>query len=209
MSTSAPFPPETIQAYILGKLDAEQAAQIEAASEGDKELAAELAIWAAARDLQVEDAASSDPGAFGWARIERAIDAQSAARSANDNSPSGRPVWFRNVIAPWQAAAAVAAAVLGWQVAVVPAITNPGADEAPAYELASGGEESEFTLRIAFTDTATEADLRAVLREVDARIVDGPSAIGLYTLSFADEAAKERAAQILAEQGDIVAEVAE
>ncbi len=41
-------------------------------------------------------------------------------------------------------------------------------------------------LRIVFADTTTERQLREILQSVEARIVDGPSPVGSYTLSIAD-----------------------
>lgn len=210
MSTANEYTPEMIQALVLGELDPQVAEQIRTAALSDKALAAEIAICEAVREISAEAAAQAAPGEFGWARIEKAIAAKEATNVANDNSGSGsKPVWLRQVIAPWQAAAAIAVAVLGWQVAIVPAITTTAGDSEPAYELASGDKDAQFTLRIAFDETATEAEMRAALREVEARIVDGPSAIGLYTVSFEDAQSMEDAAQKLGEQTDIVAEVAE
>ena len=41
-------------------------------------------------------------------------------------------------------------------------------------------------LRIVFADTTTERQLRETLRSVEARIVDGPSPVGAYTLRITD-----------------------
>ena len=50
-------------------------------------------------------------------------------------------------------------------------------------ETAPSGAEH---LRIVFADTTTEQQLREILQSVEARIVDGPSHIGAYTLRIAD-----------------------
>ncbi|MEL7217153.1 MAG: hypothetical protein AAGK01_01835, partial [Pseudomonadota bacterium] len=155
-----------------------------------------------------QDAASSAPGEFGWARIEREISRNahnSAPAAANDDAP----FWKRPRFAGWQVAASVAVAVLGWQALVVPAITSAPADDPAAYTLAGGGSEAEFTLRVSIQPNVTEADMRVLLGEVGAQIVDGPSAIGLYTLSFADAEAKSAAETDLAAREDIVAEIAD
>ena len=41
-------------------------------------------------------------------------------------------------------------------------------------------------LRIVFADTTTERQLREILQSVEARIVDGPSPVGAYTLRISD-----------------------
>ena len=70
-----------------------------------------------------------------------------------------------------------------------PSFSGPAenARYAPVSERPAGGP----TLSVAFLPEATEADMRALLQEIDARISDGPSAIGLWQLSFADDAARD------------------
>ena len=207
MTDTAKFSPETIQAFVAGRLDDQTSQAVREAADRDPELAAELAIWRAARTNHAELVAQSAPSEFGWARIERALGSGSA--SANDNDASAAPLWSRKTLAPWQAAAAAVVAVLGWQATVVPAITTASVDEPPVYQLASAGTEAEFALRVAFVETASEADMRAALRDIDARIIDGPSAIGLYTLAFADAEALGAGRAALAQNAEVVAEVSD
>ena len=208
MSTPSTFAPETIQSYVLGTLDPEQASSLERAAQEDQELAAEIALWQAAREVHGEDVAKAAPGEFGWARIEREIartTETSALVAANDDAP----FWKRPRFAAWQVAASVALAVLGWQVLVSPALT-PASGDAPAnYTLAGDQDPAAFTVRVAIQPGVSEAEMRALLGEVGAQIVDGPSAIGLYTLGFADAEAKADAVQQLEASGDVIAEVAE
>ena len=208
MSAPTTFPPETIQSYVLGTLDPESASAVALAAETDPGLAAEIALWQASRDIAGEDAAQASPGEFGWARIEREISRSSQASApvaANDDVP----FWKRPRFAGWQVAASVAVAVLGWQALVVPSITSAPGDDPAAYSLAGDGSDAEFTLRVAIQPDVSEADMRALLGEVGAQIVDGPSAIGLYTLGFADADAKVSAAAELTARDDVIAEVAE
>ncbi len=208
MTATHAFPPEDIQAYVLGTLDAERAEVIARAAEADSDLAAEIALWQAAREVSAEDAAKVGPNELGWARIEREIAASrnaAAPVAANDDEP----FWKRRRFAGWQVAASVAMAVLGWQALVVPAITPATGEDPVEYTLAGDDAASQFTLRIAVTEGASEADMRAVLTEAEARIVDGPSAIGLYTIAFADAEAKAAAAEQLAQRTDVIADLAE
>ncbi len=206
MTSKTEFTPEQIQAFVTDTLDAGIYAQIEAAAKADPELAAELAIWRSARKVQSDRVAEAGASEFGWARIEKAINVSQDQRSANDNDT--KPFWSRALIAPWQAAAAVALAIVGWQVAVVPVVATAGLDDEATYVLAGGETGQEFAFRVAFTDNANAPDIAAILRDVDARIIDGPSAIGFYTIAFDDPEAMEAARQTLSNDGNgVIAEV--
>jgi len=208
MSAPAIFTPETIQSYVLGTLDPVIASDIARAAKADDDLAAEIALWQAARHIHGEDIAKVAPGEFGWSRIEREISRTAEIATpvaANDDAP----FWKRPRFAGWHVAASVAVAVLGWQALVVPAITSAPGDDPVAYSLAGDGAAAEFTVRVAIQPGVSEAEMRALLSDVDARIVDGPSAIGLYTLGFADAEAKAAAEQELLQRDAIIAEVAE
>ncbi|MEM1307556.1 MAG: hypothetical protein AAGG99_08530, partial [Pseudomonadota bacterium] len=65
-----------------------------------------------------------------------------------------------------------------------------GFDRGSDLELASGQDsaviDTSLTLRVAFAGSATEADIRALLLDLNLVIIDGPSAIGLYTLAALD-----------------------
>jgi anti-sigma-K factor RskA len=210
MTDRSEFSAETIQAFILGALNPETAAQIELAMQRDAELAAEVKIWRAVRKDRALAASRSAPGDIAWARIERAIAADSNPAVANDNRASdARAFWQRPMFAPWQAAATVAVAIAGWQIAAVPMMSAGQPKGEPGYALAAGEQPTEVTLRVAFTPATSEAEMRALLRRAGGRIIDGPSAIGLYTIVFANSAAKAQAARILTERRDLVAEVAE
>ena len=102
-------------------------------------------------------------------------------RGAPPERPARRPLW--------PLAAAAAAAVLVWQVVAVPLLPGPTGEAryAPVSEEPARGP----TLSVAFVPEATEAEIRALLQEIGARIGDGPSAIGLWQLDFPDAAARD------------------
>ena len=81
-----------------------------------------------------------------------------------------------------QIAATAVIAVGVWQLAVVPMLPGGGGD---VYVPATG--TTEGAVIVAFAPDATEAQIRALLQEIGATVTDGPSALGLWTLSFADE----------------------
>ncbi|MEM6909874.1 MAG: hypothetical protein AAF494_14475 [Pseudomonadota bacterium] len=205
MTNTAQFPPETIQAFVTGELDEPTAKLVSAAAESDTELAAEIAVWRAAREIHAERIAASHPTEFGWARIERAIDQSSAAKATIVQ----KPFWARQVIAPWQAAAGIALALFVWQAAIAPTIITAEAESEPEYVLAGTADSEGATLRIAFVETASESEMRTILREIDARIVDGPSALGFYTIAFPDEASLADAKVRLEQSAELIDEVLE
>lgn len=213
MSTSTDDSSEEVQAFVAGRLDPQAAARLRTQAEHNPHLAAEIALWTAIREQLAQGGAPAPADELGWARLERALaerEVQGSQAVANDNAAvAHRPFWRRHMIAPWQAAAGVAVAIMAWQLAVAPTLTPVPQQHQPGYELAGEEAEQAPMVRVAFAPDATESELRAVLRAARARIVDGPSAIGLYTVAFADAEAETRGIQLLAGHPDVVAEVAD
>lgn len=119
--------------------------------------------------LRGETLMVADP-AFGWARLSRAIDRNAGARTRR------RP-WT------WQAAAAVLFAVALGQGAWI-ATSSPD-----RFDLAAN--DGAVALQVAFRPDASEAELRALLSQIGAEIVAGPSALGLYDIAVADPASAQ------------------
>lgn len=179
-------------------LEGEERAAVEAAVAADPQLAGELeALKAMRAEMQAEDVTS--PGEMGLARLMRDIEAEATA--------SAGPPAANLPTAPsrlWKIAAVVLFGLVIAQTAYF------GYDRGADFELASGEEApvgAEYTLRVAFAGDATEADIRALLLDLNLVIVDGPSAIGLYTVAALDEAAREAAETALQARGDIVESV--
>jgi len=84
-------------------------------------------------------------------------------------------------------------AVVAWQAAL--------SSGSPYRTLASAPEQAprgQAQIRIVFTDDISEREMRAVLEHVKGRIVDGPSAVGAYTVEVPVPAtASERVAPVL------------
>ena len=179
-------------------LEGEERAAVEAAVAADPQLAGELeALKAMRAEMQAEEVTS--PGEMGLARLMRDIEAEAKASAGPPaaNLPTA-PSSF------WKVAAVVLFGLVIAQTAYF------GYDRGTDFELASGEEaavSAEYSLRVAFAEDATEGDIRALLLDLDLVIVDGPSAIGLYTLAALDEAAREAALTALQARGDIVESV--
>ena len=108
----------------------------------------------------------------------------------------------------WQAAAAIVAVVVGWQLTMAPYLANPpGAARYTTATGDTGGAGSAAPgpgFRVVFNPEATEAAIRMLLRDVGATIVDGPSALGFYTLAFADDEAREAGLARLTDRPSLV-----
>lgn len=120
------------------------------------------------------------------------------------SAPSGLERWLRSLLAPhWAPAAALVlllaqAGVLVWML--------PGSAPQPAPVGTRGVGVAPTRLRLVFNPLATEAQIRAVLRALDAHIVDGPGASGAYLieLSSADPKAVSGRLQGLRSRTDVV-----
>ncbi|MEM1379633.1 MAG: hypothetical protein AAGH41_03305 [Pseudomonadota bacterium] len=109
-----------------------------------------------------------------WARLKRSMAAEKA-----DN----RPLWWqRPVASAWQMAACLTAALA---LGLVVAQTGPGPDTNPAY-LPASEERASDTLQVTFVPSATEEEIRTLLRASSLQIIEGPSALGVYRLRFVE-----------------------
>jgi len=75
------------------------------------------------------------------------------------------------------------------------------------HTLGGSGLARGALLQVTFAPQAAEEQIRALLASVDARIVDGPGALGVYTLSVPPERADAAMRALQAAQG-VVASVA-
>ncbi|HVL20022.1 MAG TPA: hypothetical protein VM422_03395 [Amaricoccus sp.] len=173
---------EALVAYVRGRLPDAEAARIVALTAARPALAAEIAlVRGIAADVDAE-AAAPGPGALGWARIARALDAEALLQPVSPRRPL------------WHMAAAAAAAVVVWQLVAVPLLPGPE----PRYQPATQGPAAGPEIAVVFAPEATEAELRMLLRAVGAEVVGGPSAVGLWRLAFPDAAARDAALARLA-----------
>lgn len=171
--------------YVTGRMPADRAAALDAAAAQDPALAAEIAVMRGSRAALATDPVAP-PGALGWARLDRAIAAETPVARR-------RPVWL---VASGTAAAAVAL----WQLVVVPRLPAP---DAGGYVTATAPAEGTL-LRVAFRATVTEAQIRGLLAETGGRITDGPSALGLWQIGFVSPAARDTALQRFSAASEIV-----
>jgi len=176
--------------YMQNRLSADERAAFEAEMEAKPALRAEVAALRAAAQELGRQAVPEGAANTGWDRLSAAIDAERLPEPANTNRPLGL----------LKVASIVVATVLVWHFGVAPNLPGQG----PGYVTVS--EESEGpVLRVAFVDGVAMTEVTALLQEIGAEITGGPSAIGLYTLSFADDAARDAAASALTDDPRITA----
>ena len=194
---------EALLDYIAGRLPGPDRAAIDRAAAEDPDLAAELAVMQGLRNVMQQDQDDLPPGELGWKRLERAMAAQDAQDAQTRGlAPAPSPAVRRTPT--WAVAAGAAvAAVIGWQFLATPLIDGPGA----GYGTASGPAAAAFVLTVGFAPQATEAELRGLLDATGGRIVDGPSALGLWQVAYDDDAARAAALQTFADSPALVAHV--
>lgn len=183
--------------YMQNRLGPEARAAFEAEMARSPDLRAEVtALRAAAADLGRR---APPPGAkaAGWAKLSAAIEAERLPQPANRNR--------RVSLSALQAAGLMAASVALWHFVAQPLLPRIGGDAGfvPASESAPLP-----ALRVAFAPDAPMAEVTALLQQTGAQVVAGPGALGLYTLSFADQAALNAAAARLEARRDLTATVA-
>jgi len=194
MSAPAPMPRDEAERLLVflanGTLEGEERAAVQAAVEADPDLARELDALRNIRATMQAETPARLPGEFGLARLMR--DIGNEARAAEPApAPRGRL---------WRYAAVAAVALFAVQTALI--WTQPDA----VIDLAGGGiervEGPAFT--VAFQPEAREAEIRALLLEAGLVIVDGPSALGLYTLAAPETETAQAALETLLARPDLV-----
>lgn len=183
---------DRLVAYLQDRLNPAERKDFEAEMGSDPALAAEVSVMRGARVAMGKEEADEDANA-GWQRLQASI--QRERRQTPAANLNRRPFFMLA-----QAAAVAIAAIAVWQFAVTPMISP---DEQSGYTTASD-ELALPVLQVVFADTATAGEISAALLEHGGRIIDGPSAIGLYRIAFPDEDRRSRAREALASQPGLV-----
>jgi len=197
--------------YVTGRLDAADLAKVEAYLAAHPEMAGQLVLAQAERDETV--GANEALGVPSPAATERLL----------ASLPAGRPGWaaLRAVRSGLQQigdllAAPTANAVRWTALAAAVLIAVQGVtivsllhERAGTYQTASGGPAGEgIAVLVTFADDAKATAISQLLSDLDASIVDGPKAGGVYKIRqrTEDRSAAARAAlmQQLSERRDIV-----
>lgn len=171
--------------HVTGTLDQEDRERVERALQTEESLRAELAFLEVLRDGVREATDVPDVGELGLARMRRSV------------RQERRRAFVSRTLRP--ALALAAGLILVFQAVL---LLQPG-DDGARLAGAAGAD-----LQVTFAADATEGELRELLQSVDAQIVDGPSAVGLYRLELdptpEDEAGWARVLETLGGRPDLV-----
>jgi hypothetical protein len=194
--------------YVSGRLDAKSRARVERYMKAHPEIRAHVALAREESDATVTaNEAILAPGPQALDRLRASIAAhprRKSLRATLEQASERFADWLAGLAPPRLAlAAAVAALLLMLQAAAIGALILQPAG-APTYQTA-GGEQTApegVELLIRFSDTATMGEIAALLKRLDAVLVDGPHA-GLYRVRLSDkgEEGRESAVRTLLESG--------
>lgn len=179
---------QAILDYLQNRLDPTARDRFEATMADDTSLAAEVDLMRSVRADLANGPKHENADAV-WDKISATIN--TAPQAANEN----RPPWMQVL----QYAAVALLAVASWQFAVVPRI----ADTPDVFRTASEASDA-VVLQVKFADSATIAQIGAVLAEINGTISDGPSTLGIVRVSFADEGVRQQAFETLTERSALV-----
>jgi anti-sigma factor RsiW len=194
MSDHRPHPDDLLPWYANGTLAGEERANVEAHLESCERCRQELALMYALRNSVKQLGAADAPAELGRRRLIREV-------KSDRGIPHG---W-------WRPALAAAAVVIVVQTLVLGTLLWPR--EAAITPLGGTAVSGTALLQVRFVPTATEAEIRAALAEVNGTIVDGPGALGVYSVRLAGITATqtveiENAAQRLRARRQVVLQVA-
>ncbi len=181
---------DKILAYLQDRLAPQERDQFEQDMAGDAALRAEVSLMQSVRGELANAAKLPDPDGL-WERISADLD--QPVQAANDN----RRPWVQ--MAKYAAVAVVA--VAAWQVFAVPRL-GPGTGS-EVFRAASEASD-QHVLQVKFRDTASMADVAALLATLQGTISDGPSALGIVRVSFADDTRRKAAFLALTARNDLV-----
>lgn len=156
---------EMLPWYVNGTLDSTQEKALEAAMEQDDALKQEMVWLRQLQDSIQQQEQPAPPAELGWQRLKREIH-----REKNS-------VWKR-----WGVGAATAATVLfSMQMGMM---IKP---EGQAIQVMSGAGQWEnlqgyWPVQVQFAETTSVAAIQQWAAPVQARIVDGPSALGMFVI---------------------------
>ncbi len=194
---------DAVPDYVRGRLSDAERRAVEAAAEADPSLAAEIRLF---EKIAEQYAADREPGAadeLGWARLARAIDAETSPGETSGAGAGGAKVSRR-----WRYAA-ILFGVLALGQPAFQALRGDGEDGDARYVTVSEEVSDTHALKVGFVADARAGEIRALLERSRGEIVAGPSALGLYRVSFASAEAKDAALQSYRDEKKIVMTVGE
>ena len=208
---------ELLPWYLNGSLSEAERETVERALEAEPALRAELESLALMRDTVKEDSDSLAVPAGDFDLVMQRIDGvEPEAAPARATPAPTRASWMEQLgelfsLPALRFAGIAAALVIMVQSAAIVGLMQVGDEPGAVYETATTGDPAAATaeagarMLVVFEDQAALSDIAGLLRELDARIVDGPSQAGGYILLIGGaEADPEAILQRLQARDDLV-----
>ena len=161
-------PEELLPWFVNGTLSDEGRHEVKQHLESCSQCQQEIALLQKMR-AQVKEAPIQSPGELGLNRLLNEVRHERAVTSVRTQSQSG---W-------WRTGLAIAASLIIFIQAGL--LLDAWFLSKPMVPLA-GPQQHGAVLQVSFEPTATEAQIRAVITQVDAAFIDGPSSLGLYRI---------------------------
>ena len=165
---------DLILAYIQDQLDDPQRTAFETQMDQDPDLLAQVTALQAARSVM--SAQPDDMDTRGWERLSRAINQDAVGQNTGKPANSNRPLGFGLL----QVACIAAVSILGWNIFEGRVLAPDNGGFMPA----SVQQQDQVVLQVIFAPQAALGDVSAVLGDLEGSIISGPSAVGLYRISF-------------------------
>jgi len=190
--------------YVTGRLDADEAARVEAHLAACPECQAELQLE---RRLSTEVTNLPLETEHAWAgMLNKLRHPRRPARAAFGewiSAAAGRSLASLRAGAPWLGwAAAAGLGVLVFASAPV----QPAKGPAPYHALASAAAPPAGNVVVVFRPDAREQTIRRALREAGARLVDGPTAADAYVLQVPSGSRERALSSLRARRAVVLAE---
>jgi len=161
-------PDELLPWFVNGTLSGEELARVEKHLRECKQCDQEIQFFQQVR-REVREQEVPSPGELGLNRFLKQIRPE---KTVPIPKPRIHIAWWRNPLA------VAASLVIVIQFALLVSTWTPNQTYTPL----SGPKPEGVILQIKFSATATETQIRQGLRSVNAVIVDGPSALGIYKI---------------------------
>lgn len=201
---------ELLPWYVTGRVSREEAKGIEAALKSMPDLAGKLAQVQREREAAARSAEGVEPAPpETLQRLLQQVEATRQIRVPRMEARSGPGGWFKAAwsrAAVWQAAFAAASVVI---LALAVRIYNPPAPNGLGVT-GNINHTQGAVLLVTFRPTATSSDIGSLLSSLNARIVDGPTPEGSYSVQIpaAEDNDIAAATSALLSHSDVVAAVA-
>jgi len=168
-------PDSLLPFYVNGSLTAEQYHDVELHLQACERCREEIRFLAKLREQIKQAAPVQAPGELGLRRLMRDV--------KRDKTRSAMARWYKP---------AIAAAML-----VIVLQTAIFLHQQPARQSYTPLGEHQPGIQITFRPSATEAQIREILNQVHARIIDGPGALGIYHIELMEKNLNAQQRQIL------------